>query len=365
MPRHKKYLQKEKHESLKKILHFVLENKKTTRREIEKQTGYSWSTISSSITLLLDKKILIESDPVVSGVGRSTSYLTPNGEHFVAIGVDVNSVGYSTSIIGIDGRNYHHFNLPFDSDKQMDIILRLYECLNNAIALIDKEKEIYSIGVSFQGKPSPNEDIASFPFSSDWKSINIKNIIEEKYNIFTHVDHDVTCLLRDYLYQKDKKDVTSLALLRFVAGIGCVIYTRNNILNDNLPINVGQWIINPELGKDGTFEYMASTLGIEKQTKVTFDKVNINRDAYEKTFSQVAKYIGLTLTYIRDGYLFCDNGQIKYVLTGPVIDNDEKLLDKIKESYNNFSRHEETTIFEVNSTLSASRGAAILSYLLK
>ena len=63
----------QKQNTLSDIFTIILEKGRTTRREIEYETGYSWGTVSSSVALLMEKGYVTEEkSEQPGGVGRTT-----------------------------------------------------------------------------------------------------------------------------------------------------------------------------------------------------------------------------------------------------------------------------------------------------
>ena len=108
--------------SFRNIFAFIIKHGKTTRREIQKQTKYSWSSVSSVVSVLLNKGQVIETESIVNGVGRGTSYIIPNGNKYVSLGVDINSSVFSLSVIGIDGSIKYENKYLFNGDTEKEVL---------------------------------------------------------------------------------------------------------------------------------------------------------------------------------------------------------------------------------------------------
>ncbi len=349
----------ENQKSFNEILNLVIEKSKITRREIQKITGYSWGTVSSVVSILLDQGVVLEKEKVTNGVGRSTSYLIPNGNKFVSIGVDINSIGFSSSVVGIDSKiiktNFEKYK-GNTYDYAMNL---LFKCIQDCIDFIGNQYEIISIGISCQGRTIKGEMYEEFKFAKGWKNINLKRIVEDKFGIYTNIEHDVNCLMETYLY-KNSDHPDSFLLCRTVSGIGFSLYIDNRKDND-LTIDFGNMII--AFGnKEKTLDDCASTFGIMKLANVDdFEIINSNRDKYRNALDTAANYLGIG---------FVNISRIlpikKIVVTGNVINNDQKMLEKIIASYNEYEPiRSYLCLVEYVDDLSASFGAARLSILNK
>ncbi len=349
----------ENQKSFNEISDLIIEKSKITRREIQKITGYSWGTVSSVVSILLDQGIVLETEKVTNGVGRSTSYLIPNGNNYVAIGVDINSIGFSSSVVGMDSKIIKTYFEEYKGNTYDYAMNLLFTCIQKCIDFIGDKYKIVSIGVSCQGITLKGGIYEEFKFAKGWKNINLKKILEDKFGIYTYIEHDVSCLMETYLYNyKDHPD--SFLLCRAVSGIGFSLYI-NDKKDNNLTIDFGNMII--AFGnKEKTLEDCASTIGITKLANVeNFDEINSNRDKYRSDLDNAAGYLGIG---------FVNISRIlpikKIIITGNVINNDQKMIDKIIASYNEYEPiRSYLCMVEYVDDLSASFGAARLSILNK
>lgn len=349
----------ESQKSFNEILNLIIEKSRITRREIQKLTGYSWGTVSSVVSILLDQEIILETDKVTNGVGRSTSYLIPNGNKYVSIGVDINSTGFSSSVVGIDSKVIKTYFEEYKGNTYDYAMELLFKSIQKCIDFVNDEYEIISIGVSCQGSTLNDGVYEEFKFAEGWKNINLKEILEDKFGIYTHIEHDVSCLMETYLY-KNEDHPDSFLLCRAVSGIGFSLYINYRKDND-LTIDFGNMIIASD-NKEKTLEDCASTLGIMKLANVDdFEIINSNRDKYRNELDIAANYFGIG---------FVNISRIlpikKIVVTGCVINNDQKMLDKIIAAYNEYEPiRSYLCSVEYVDDLSAPFGAARLSMLNK
>ena len=111
-----------KNTTLANIFIFILERKQTTRREIESETGFSWGTVSSHVTFLIEKGYVTEEKSEQSNVGRATYLLKPNAMHTVSIGLDINRSGLSCEVVGLDSTVKKKFEAEFCAKTQSEVI---------------------------------------------------------------------------------------------------------------------------------------------------------------------------------------------------------------------------------------------------
>ena len=349
--------------SYKAIFSYIISKGKTTRREIQKFTNYSWSSVSSVVSVLINRKHVIETDSVRNGVGRGTSYIIPNGDMFVSIGVDINSVGFSLSVIGIDGSKKYFTTYNFSDSSKEGVLNLIYKCIEDGIAFIGDKYQLVSIGLSCQGSVDlTHSTLNKFSFCDEINNINLKEIIENKYNVHTYVEHDTNCLLEEYTYNYGIEN-GSICVARVVSGIGFAICVNGVPLEKFGGFDFGHMVVQPIEGKEcscgemGCLEAYSSTVGIARQAKVdSFETIENNRENYREVLDEAGYYLGVTFANIMKIFNLDE-----VVVTGNVIGNDQKLLDKITATYNHFNKNNPNKVTYIDD-LSPSFGAARLSF---
>lgn len=352
--------------SYRNILAYIIKKGKTTRREIQQQTNYSWSSVSSVVAVLINKKHVIETDSVNRGVGRGTSYIIPNGEKLVSIGIDINSIGFSLTLIGIDGTVKYTSKKPFEIISKEGMMNLVYEMIDDAIKFIDDRYVLTSIGVSCQGKVDlEHKTLIKYPFCKEIVNLNIKQLLEEKYGVHVFLEHDTNCLLEDYTHRYDDK-TKSLCIVRIVSGIGFTICVNGQSLEEFGTIDLGHFIVQPKGGpfcdcckNYGCLESFASTEGVARRAGVSFDIIDQNRDQYREYLDDAAFYLGVTFANILNVF---DLEAV--VVTGNIIGDDTTLLNKIQETCKQFELEKKVVVTYIKD-LSASLGVARLALIHK
>ena len=351
--------------SFKKIFGFIIREGKTTRRDIQKYTDYSWSSVSSVVSVLINNGYVYETDTLNNGVGRSASYIVPNGNKFVCIGLDINSIGFSLSIIGVDGSNKYAATYPYLIQTKQFVMGTIFNAIDDALNFINDEYKLVSIGISCQGETDASHAFFNrFPFCEDFHNVNLKEIIEEKYGVYTYIEHDTNCILEDYNYNYGE-DNESVCVARIVSGIGFAICINGKSIEKFGSINFGHMIVQPKdspecmCGRHGCLEAYASSTGIVRQAGVKdFSIIECNRDKYRAILDDAAFYLGVTLGNIRQIFDLS-----KIVITGNVIGDDEIFLNKVIETSKNIASNQVKITYLKD--LNAAYGAARLSLINK
>lgn len=353
-----------KQKSYQDVTEYIIRKRRTNRREIEAETGYSWGTVSSVVSLLLDSGLIQEQEGESNPQGRKARWLVPNGNKFAAIGIDLNSDVFTLTAIGIDGSVLFEDKRKFGKTTIAEFSELFYAMIDEAIAKIEKKRKIVSIGVSCQGAICDDHSVfTNFSFISDWEPLDVKKTLEERYKIFTFVEHDTHCVAEDYITDW-AKNVDNFLIVRVVSGIGFSIYSHGKFFERIAPMDFGHMIMEHKngepckCGSKGCLEAYASSTGIVRRSKAkSFDEIKENPAAYEPYLKDACYYLGIALANARR--LF-DFGSI--VLTGGVLEADPKMVEMIEDVFNKRSSLNVNPIgISYLPKLSASAGAAKLS----
>lgn len=351
--------------SFRKIFAFIIGKGKTTRRDIQKYTNYSWSSVSSVVSVLINNGYVIETDSINGGVGRNASYIVPNGDKYVCIGLDINSIGFSLSVIGIDGSIKYGASYPYSIQTKEFVMDTIFKAIDDAIAFIGESYNLVSIGISCQGIVDNTHSIFTrFHFCDDFSNVNLKEILEERYNVYTYLEHDTNCMLEAYSYNYGVAN-ESVGICRVVSGIGFAICVNGKSIEEFGSIDFGHMIVQPKdspqcsCGRYGCLEAYASSTGITRRAGVEdFSIVDKDREKYRDILNDAAYYLGITLGNIKQ--IFDLN---KMVITGNVIGDDDFFLEQVILASKIFA----PKVIKINyiKDLNAAYGAARLSLINK
>lgn len=348
------------------IFKYIVSKGETTRREIEKETGYSWGTVSSNVCYLMDDGFIKETRSVINGVGRSTYYLTANGD-YVTIGVDINAIGLSCTVSEINGKELVCFLIPFFIKNQKDIINLIYSTFDKGFAWVGNKYKIFSIGLSCQGGVDTKTGyFTRFSFVDHWDSINIKQMLIDRYHVFVTVTNDMTAIAKDYVFKYPNNKDNAL-IIRLVDGIGFTFTNAGGDASEFIRSDFGHMIMVRDglqcvCGKKGCLEAYSSLRGIMLRAGLSlFDREKLFSEQYkyQEYIDDAADYLGIAILNVISGYDIK-----KVILTGRMVEFGERFINRIKESYikyrNESNLNPDITI-TVLPNLSASLGVAITS----
>ena len=337
------------------IFGYILENKKTDRRSIENDTGFSWGTVSANTAELIAKGYITETAGEKNpSAGRRMSSLIPNGSA-VCVGLDINRTGHTAEIVGIDNSRKETLKEAFSAETQEQLSDSITTLCGKAITACVNKYHVISIGVAFQGTVDEENGISLFfPKIPDWKPLNVRNMLVEEFGFPVWLGHDPKCILLSEAYRKMYRDCI---LVRVDKGIGMAVMQNGIVCDDNGKFELGHILV--DSGENGllTLEGFSSIDGIAARAGVPFAEAVRNHETYGELFDDAAKRLALALC--NTAVLFNPE---KIIITGKLCEYKELFADRITEYFDDiYLKFGNKTELTVKNKLSAALGAALES----
>lgn len=350
-----------KQKSYRDVFCYIIHNGKTTRREIEKGTGYSWGTVSSNVCSLIDDKYVKEIGlPIINGVGRSTCFLAPNHQ-YVSIGVDITFSHLKCSAISLDGESIHSFSRDLVAETEEDVIKAITDACDEIIAWVDDKYTLFSIGVSCQGGMNKtNGTLDHFLRIENWKTFPIREYLKDRYHLFTMTSNDMNCIANDYYRRKEPINGSTL-IIRISDGIGFAFTSLDANSEKIVRADFGHTIVKEggeecACGKRGCLEEYSSVRGVMRRAKVLDrEELFLNQKKYKKYIEEAAFYLGIAIVNILAGF------EVRDVILSGRLAELPGFVDLVNKSYNQHKGHllDNELSIRLVPELSASIGAAL------
>lgn len=338
-----------------------------TRREIQRETGFSWGTVSENAAELISRGYLLEEKDVSKGkAGRTGFVLKLNGEQIASIGIDINKIGMSAVVMSFDREVKHRILREFTAQNKEQVIESALSLCDEAFEFCKNKYKVLSIGLAVQGSVDNKNGVSlRFPIK-DWNAVNLKELFEEKYGVFTYVDHDPKCMLLAKAHELKKEDgntLKNLMLIRVDKGIGMSVMLDSRICEDVSKMELAHTLavyngLKCSCGRKGCLEAYSSISGISARCGVSFDEVLKNRERYVTILDEGARLLAVALH--NAAMLFYPD---KIILTGDYINRDESFLDTLKKYFYELDYIEGRKEIEIcaDKNISAAFGAALKS----
>ncbi len=271
-----------KTENIKLVIEKLIELRETSRIELARLTTLNKATISSIISELVIKEIVIETDKTVKTSGRSAKViaLNKNAGRILSIELLTDSLyGVITNLFG---------TILYEVRKEIsDPEFRPY--LTILLSTIDELKEntidskygVIGIGIGVYGILSKSKKIKYAPFTS-WKDIELKTIIEDYTGIKTYVENEANIsALGEHLVYAEQDNLISLNI-GIGVGMGIIIDNKLYTGENGYAGEIGHTIIVPNgkkcvCGNYGCLEkYISNSALVERYAELSKETISLS-----------------------------------------------------------------------------------------
>lgn len=329
-----------KQENTKLVVEKLVELHETSRVELARITTLNRATVSSIISDLLNREIVIETGKSVKTSGRSAKVISLNKNAGRIISVEL----LTDSIYGVIANLYGEIlyevhkdvNHPEFTPYLEDLLKTLDELQKNTY---DSTYGVIGIGIGVYGILSKDKKIIFTPFTS-WKDIELKKIIEDYTGIDTYVENEANIsALGENIVYANQKNLISLNI-GIGVGMGIIIDKRLYTGEDGYAGEIGHNILIPNgkkcvCGNYGCLEKYISDPGIIERfyelsgKKITIDefiKLYQENDKDTKNiYKEFINYLSITINNISHSF----NPQT-IVINSVIVENIPESISLIK-----------------------------------
>ena len=242
-----------------------------TRRQIADKTQLSWGAVSTITARLIEEGYVVEVKADEGGVGRTPYYLEVDVSHRFALGVDVNCSGFRAVLMNLRNEVVDTVTAEADMSDREHLLSGICRIIERAMALAG-DRRIICIGIAMQGIVDSERGISvSLGGCRGWEDVPLSYILEGKFGLTVHVEHDPNCIL--YALQgHPRKDI---ALVRIDRGIGMAVMLGGRIIDKPGIFELGHTVVRPDgekcsCGRRGCLELYASMSGMERLSGLDF-----------------------------------------------------------------------------------------------
>lgn len=270
-------------ENMKLVVEKLVELRETSRIELARITTLNKATISSIISELVDKDIVIETDKSIKTSGRSAKVVALNKNAGRIISIEL----LTDSLYGVITNLYGNilFELRKDvPDPEFNPYLKvLLEAIDELRANTkDSRYGVIGIGIGVYGIISKQKRIKFATFTS-WKDIDLKTIIEDYTGIETFVENEANIsALGEHVANLDTDNLVSLNI-GIGVGMGIIIDNHLYTGENGFAGEIGHTIIIPNgrkcvCGNYGCLEkYISDPAIVESYKEITGKTITIDQ----------------------------------------------------------------------------------------
>ena len=230
-------------------------------------------------------------------------------EEDLFIGIDIGKTKIAAGIVTGSGQIITKQNVPTDMENGGLAIVD--QCVLLIKLLVKKTNiSIKGIGVGSSGLIDYKKGIilssGSIP---NWENINLKDILENKFEIPVSVENDVNvAALGEYLFGAGKGTKTSVFVI-IGTGVGFCTIDRGTIWHGShslagqiahLPLFGSEKTVNGVFSGKGISDNASSVLGRSVSTEEAFELFENKYSGFDKIINEVIKGAAITLTWIQN-----------------------------------------------------------------
>ncbi|MDC7289647.1 ROK family protein [Blautia schinkii] len=195
-------LENRKNNQRNKMLSVIRSNEDISRNDVKKITGYSMTTVLSTVDEMIQDGLVYEESCSDARVGRRPVWLriNPDGGYFIGVGFNRNSIycvvlDFTGKLLYDKGQDID--NEHKDADKAIALIKQMiYEALD---FLGEKRARVVGIGLGVPGYSDVNEGIAiSYSHLRGWSNIPIQKLMQDEFQIPCYMDNNVNVMIFAY-----------------------------------------------------------------------------------------------------------------------------------------------------------------------
>lgn len=263
------------------VVEKLVELRETSRIELARLTTLNKATVSSIVSDLINKGIVIETGDSVKTSGRSAKVvaLNKNAGRILALELQPTKIyGVVTNLYGDIKFEVHQ---PISNPDFRPYLEELLETIDNLKQnTIDSTYGIIGIGIGIYGTIDNDKKIKFAPFTS-WKDIELRKIIEDYTGIETYVENEANIsALGENIVFTEQHNIVSLNI-GIGVGMGIIINNQLYTGEDGFAGEIGHTILHPNgnncvCGNSGCLEtYIKDSAIISKYKELTNEEITL------------------------------------------------------------------------------------------
>ncbi|MBS4200423.1 ROK family transcriptional regulator [Bacillus sp. FJAT-49732] len=341
------------------ILNKIRTDGPISRAQIAKETKLTPPTVSSLVSELIDKDLVIESEQGESIGGRKPTLLVINSDRFYIIGLDVGAKKIRAILIDLSGKTLDKTQTIIPKPISNEDLLSLIKRTISDLASIHETKEVIGIGVGMHGAVDVETGTSLFAPGLNLRDIPIKKALEAEYDVPVKIDNDVRAMaFGEYWFMEEKKD-ENIVTVNIGIGVGAGIVLNGKIFHGKYDLageighmtvdlngnqcscgNIGCWqtlISGPAIGEAAIKQlelnpnsHLLDMIDGEKhkiEGKTVYEAAIAGDSLCIKILEKTGEYIGIGLTN-----LIHILNPSKIIIGGGVANASPIILPKIKET---------------------------------
>lgn len=276
-----------KYHNIKMVLNLIRENNSNenfSRAYIARKTSMSPTSITRITSTLIDMGLVEQTERFSIGVGRKGTLLRIVEDAFYSLGITIDSDFISLCILDFLGNNF--INEIYKLEDRIYTPREIVQIIKKMYDKISRENEkvkdlVKVIGVSCIGNVDHINGYVYFVPQMKWNTkFNLKNMIEETFNMPVFVDNNIKTALIGATYNSKEMKSSDAAYITIGTGVGVSVMYKGKIIRgkNNAAGEIGHTVFEPDgrecgCGKKGCLSTYLTKRGLVELSNNRGNKV--------------------------------------------------------------------------------------------
>lgn len=256
--------------NVNRILDLVRRTGGISRADLSKKLKLTPASISKISKKLIDAGYIAESGLKESIGGRPAKILELKGDLANIISIYMAPDYISAVLYNLDMREIYREDYKYRILSKETVLNKVFELIE--ILLKKSDSEVLGIGLAINGLVDGNRGISIYSPHYNWFDVELKKIIEEKFDIETYIENDVRAMAIGEKNYGSAKDIENFIVVNIENGVGSGIYINDRIYYGagygagefgHIPIEGNRLVCS--CGKIGCLETLITNENLEKE----------------------------------------------------------------------------------------------------
>lgn len=208
----------------------IIKNKgPISKPEIARITKLSLATVNKLVDVLANDKVVNCTGIGISTGGRRAQLYEINGDIGYVLALNFKDNYYICAISNISGQIKYRCKMPIKSDNKQLALEDTFKAIDYLIDTCEKKHEIKAVGIGVPGVVNSEGCVSNIPNIPEWEGINLKKILEDKYDMPFFIENDVKLTTLGVYYNDLKEKCNDMVYVYIGKGIGSGIIINGKL----------------------------------------------------------------------------------------------------------------------------------------
>lgn len=217
-----------------RIISTVRYGQEISRHDVKKLTGYSMTTVLSTIGELVEKGIFTEEECTTVRTGRPPTWLKIQADCLYAIGVEFNADRLNCAVVDFDYKVIYSDDTSIDPQDSAEVLVgKLTGAIHKAMKYLgDARSRVLGIGLGMPGWVDRTHGAAlSYAHLPAWRDIPIRQVIEEEFGCRVLVENNINTMAIAYRWETYRQKAEDFVFFSLKYGIRMAMYINNRLFS--------------------------------------------------------------------------------------------------------------------------------------